>query len=262
MKIFLSHPHEHRRVADALCVALRQEGHQPTLDVELLAAGDAFHAPLRKAIEGSDLFVYLLSPASLEEGSYALTELDFARKRWPDPTDRVLPVRVAEIDFDRVPPYLASVTVLQPQGDLVAATVARISEIAARRRRRRRRLAVAAVVALAVAALSAWFVIGRSGGGPAAPCLVDATVGDDDAGRRVTTLEVGVADDLRAFVIVGGVANLAVPRLTPPDAPWIIVARTAGGQPLARFESRGCPSEPRAMQDDATGLRIELAPRR
>lgn len=260
MKIFLSHPHEHRRVADALCVALRQEGHRPTLDVELLAAGDAFHAPLRKAIEGSDLFVYLLSPASLEEGSYALTELEFARKRWPDPTDRVLPVRVAEVDFDRVPPYLASVTVLQPQGDLVAATVARISEIAARRRQRR--LAAAAVAALAVAGAAAWFTAGRGNGGPDAPCMVDATVGDDDTGRRVTTLEVGAADDLRAFVIVGGVANLAVPRLTPPDAPWIIVARTAGGQPLARFESTGCPSGPRAMQDDATGLRIELAPRR
>lgn len=261
MRIFLSHPHEHRRIADALCVALRQEGHAPTLDIELLAAGDAFHAPLRKAVEGSDLFIYLLSPASLEAGSYALTELDFARKRWPNPSGRVLPVMVAPVDFDRIPPYLASVTVLQPSGDLVAETVARVSAIHAHRRRRA--LVGGAALVLLAGAAGWWLTRGEPGPGPVATtCLMDVSVSDDDGGRRVTTLEAGPADDLRAFVIVGGVANLAVPRLTPADAPWIMVARSAGGQPLARFELSGCPSEPRGMRDDATGLRLELVPRR
>jgi hypothetical protein len=56
-------------------------------------------------------------------GRYTLSELDLARRRWPHPSGHVLPVLVAPTPMASIPPYLLAVTVLTPQGNLVADVV-------------------------------------------------------------------------------------------------------------------------------------------
>jgi hypothetical protein len=155
VKIFVSYPTEHRSLADRLAVGLRQAGHEVFFDRDQLPAGEGFHAEIRRFIEKADLFVFLLSPASVEPTSYARTELGFARQRFPDPSGRVLPVMVEPVPIADVPAYLSAVTILQPQGDQVAEALAQVSQLTRLLRRRRRvRIGLASglstVLALAV----------------------------------------------------------------------------------------------------------------
>lgn len=261
MKLFLSHAHEQAAVADALAIALRQEGHEVFLDTDALKAADGFHAAIRREIQACDLFVFLVSPDALGSGGYALTEMDVARERWPDPTGRVLPVLVEAVDFDRIPPYLKAVSVLQPRGDVVAETLARVAALARRDRLRRWRLgAIATTVALAAAA-AAWWLARDGTIQPADACLLDAELVEPDR-ARITTLDAGAPGQLRAFVVVDGVASLDLPPLTGTGTRWIIEAGAAAGDVVGRFELAACPVDIQELRDDATGLRLRLAPRR
>jgi len=260
MKIFLSHAHEQAAVADALAIALRQEGHEVFLDTDALKAADGFHAAIRREIQACELFVFLVSPDSLQAGGYALTEMAVARERWPDPSGRVLPVLVAAVDFDRIPPYLKAVSVLQPKGDPVAETLARVAALSRRGGARRWGLGAAVAATALAVGLAAWWAKRPDEVGSAAACLLDAEL-VAPAGERITTLDAGPPEGLRAFVVVAGVASLDL-ALTAPGQAWIIDASAASGERVARFELSGCPSEPRELQDDASGLRLRLAPRR
>jgi hypothetical protein len=53
-------------------------------------------------------------------GAYTLTELGFARERWPHPAGHILPVMVAPTAPETVPPYLRAVTLLEPRGNVAA----------------------------------------------------------------------------------------------------------------------------------------------
>jgi TIR domain len=261
MNIFLSHAHEQAALADGLAIALRQEGHRVFLDTDALEAAEGFHAAIRTEIQDCDLFVFLVSSASLEPGGYALTEMGVARERWPNPTGHVLPVVVGELSFELIPPYLKAVTVLRSKGDPVAETLSRVAAIERRRRRRQLGIAAAAGVLL-IAAFIGFRVIPRNGAS-SEPCLLDAEVTrTPEAGPRITTLDAGRPDSLSAFVVVDDLASLDLGRLTGPDQAWIIEASAADGRLVARFELSGCPSEPRELHDDATDLRLRLAPRR
>ena len=153
MQIFISYAHEDLSLADALEVGLSEQGHKVFFDKDDLRAGDEYHARIRAAIADMDLFIFLLSPESLAPGSYALTEMGLARERWRRPSGRVLPVIVRPVDPGQMPAYLAAVTWLQPDGDLVAETLARVAALAQRRRRRRGGwIAAAAAGAVALAA--------------------------------------------------------------------------------------------------------------
>lgn len=153
VKIFISYASEYRDTAARLSLALEAEGHETFLDRSRLQAGQPYHGELREAIEGCDLFVFLVGPESVAAGSYARSELSLAESRWRNPAGRVLPVMVAPTPFESIPPYLAAVTVLQPQGDVVAETVAAAARLA---RRPRRWIAAGAAAVLAMAAVGAW----------------------------------------------------------------------------------------------------------
>jgi tetratricopeptide (TPR) repeat protein len=74
----------------------------------------------------SDIFIFLISSDSVAEGRYTLTELTFARHKWPDPNGRVLPVMGRNTPFEQIPSYLKAVTVLEPVGNITAETSAAV----------------------------------------------------------------------------------------------------------------------------------------
>jgi TIR domain len=137
MRIFLSYPHEHRRVAEAIRLALEDGGHDVFFDRADLEPGESYIVTIRQRLERSDLFVFLLSPYSLQAGRFTLTELSLAEKKWRRPHQHVLPVLVAPLSGHPIPPFLAAVGILEPRGD-VSAEVANQVEVLARQRRDRR----------------------------------------------------------------------------------------------------------------------------
>jgi TIR domain len=126
MKLFITYASEDRPSADQLAVRLRTEGHTVFLDRDNLPEGEGYDAQIRAAIADCDLYVFLISPRSVQPGRYTLTELKFARERFPNPRGRVLPVMCEATPFSDIPPYLSAVTVLQPQGNLVAEALAEV----------------------------------------------------------------------------------------------------------------------------------------
>ena len=123
MKIFLSYASEQSELAKEVALALRAENHTVFFDRSRLAPSEAYNAEIREAIEESQLFIFLISPQAVTEGRYALTELEFAEHKWPNPWGRVLSVMVMATPKADIPSYLRAGTILQPSGN-VAATVA------------------------------------------------------------------------------------------------------------------------------------------
>ena len=74
------------------------------------------------------------SPGSVSRGRYTLTELGFARNKWPNPSNRVLQVMIAPTPLDQVPIYLKAVTILEPQGSAAAETRAAVERMVEARR--------------------------------------------------------------------------------------------------------------------------------
>ncbi len=129
MHIFLSYPSARRDFAERLKLGLEAEQHEVFFDRDDLPAGEAFHQAIRSAVHAADLFVFVVAPESLREGGYARAELGFAQERWPQPARHVLPVLLAPVDKAQLPPYLLAVTLLEPQGDAVAATLAAVARL-------------------------------------------------------------------------------------------------------------------------------------
>lgn len=172
MKVFLSYSSNEAAFAEQLAQRLGSDGHSTFFDRTSLVAGEGFDASIREAVEDCDLFVFLASTDSLSTGSYALTELDIARRRWPRAAGRVLPVAIGEIDYDRLPAYLAAVTLLRPAGDPIADIVAAVGRLQRRRRGRQLIATLAGVAALALAAGLLWWPADRSPMKAAAPAAV------------------------------------------------------------------------------------------
>src|SRR5262249_11047532 len=127
-------------------------------DRSALPPGESFDARIRAAVQESDLFVFLITPASVAPGHYTLTELKFVEQRWGHPAGRVLPVMAASTPLESVPAFLQAVTILKPQGNLVAEVAAAVGRLTApwwRRMLEPRRL-VPAIIAALLLAVSAW----------------------------------------------------------------------------------------------------------
>lgn len=135
MRIFLSYSSEDRALVEPICWALRAQRHKVFFDRTDLPPGEEYDIRIRQAIEGSHLFVFLASSESLEPGSYTLTELSIAQKTWEHPDGRLLPVLLRPIGLDRLPAYLKSVTLLEPEGNVPAAVADAVHRIAMARRR-------------------------------------------------------------------------------------------------------------------------------
>jgi len=127
MKIFLSYAHEHKTVAEEVHLALLGEGHDVFVDEASLPVGGSYNERIRQAIQSSDVFVFLISPESTAAGSYVLTELNLAKKKWPRPQGSLLPVLISPTDLARVDKYLTAVTVLKPVGNVAAEIAAELA---------------------------------------------------------------------------------------------------------------------------------------
>jgi tetratricopeptide (TPR) repeat protein len=128
-KIFLSYAHEDRATAEEICYAIRESGYSVFFDRDDLPSGGDYHSRIRRAIEQSDFFVYLVSSRSTQKGCYALTELKFAKEKWRSPSGRILPVLVQPTDLRMIDRYLASVTVLEPTGNAAAEVAAALETL-------------------------------------------------------------------------------------------------------------------------------------
>ena len=126
MNIFLSYSSDRRDIAEQVSLALTGSGHKVFFDRDSLPAGDDYHVRIRKGVEKSDAFVFLISPKAVAPGSYALTELKYARQKWPDPRRKVLPVMIERTEYQQIPNYLKAVTVLEPEGNAPAEVVAEL----------------------------------------------------------------------------------------------------------------------------------------
>ncbi len=130
MKVFLSYPGEEREMAQRVEYALLAQGHDVFFDLSDLAAGLEYDQAIARAIEDTDLLVFLVTPAAVERGSYTLTELGLAERRWPHPSGRVLPIMLRPTALDTVPAYLRAVSILEPRGDVVAETAHEVQRMA------------------------------------------------------------------------------------------------------------------------------------
>ena len=129
MEIFLSYASEDKATAESITFSLRDRGHTVFLDRDDLPAGESFDHQIERAVNESDIFIFLISPDSVTEGRYTLTELKFARHKWRSPNNRVLPVMARKTPLEQVPTYLKAITILEPTGNVAAETSAAVDEM-------------------------------------------------------------------------------------------------------------------------------------
>lgn len=132
MRIFISFASEQKDAAEPILLALRNRGHKVFFSHDDLPRGSSFDSRIQRAIAESDLLIFLVSPQSVTKGRYTLTELAFARDRWPGPSGRVLPVVVAPTQMEEIPHYLKAVSLLMPEGNLAAETAAAVDKLQGR----------------------------------------------------------------------------------------------------------------------------------
>ena len=190
MKVFLSYASEDRKVAEAIYLSLHGQGHTVFFDRTDLPPGQEYDARIRRGIEKSQLFLFLISPYALDAGSYTLTELGIAQKIWQHPAGRVLPVVVRSTPWDRIPPYLKSVTLLEPEGNLTATVADAVNRIAVARRRVVLRTVVKGLAIASTVGAAAYLywahrepareIIGADGAPAVAVPAGNFTMGDDE----------------------------------------------------------------------------------
>jgi hypothetical protein len=129
MQIFLSFASEQKAQAEPIALALRARGYLVFFSHDDLPPGDSFDARVEQAVAACDLMVFLISPESTTKGRYTLTELAFARAKWPNPSNHVLPVLIAPTPLERLPSYLKAVTILEPEGNAAAEVSAAVTRI-------------------------------------------------------------------------------------------------------------------------------------
>jgi formylglycine-generating enzyme required for sulfatase activity len=148
MRIFISYASQDREPANSIYLALRDQGQRAFFDRTDLPAGDEYHNRIRKAIQKSHLFIFLLSPNALDADSYTLEELSIAEKAGV----KLLPVVLREPAMDQIPASIKNVTFHRPVGNLAASVAAEVHRIAADfMRKRLKRLAAALLIVTAVA---------------------------------------------------------------------------------------------------------------
>jgi hypothetical protein len=88
--VFLSYSSEQADAAMRVKLSLREDGHEVFRDRSSLPPGEAFDSRIREAVAESDLFVFLISDASIAPARYTLTELRFAERKWLRPGGYVI----------------------------------------------------------------------------------------------------------------------------------------------------------------------------
>jgi len=207
--VFLCHASEDKPVAESIQLALASAGCDVFYDEQSLPPGGDYQARIHRAIRKCDLFVFLASAASTTPGRFTLTELKFARERWPSPVNRVLPVTLGSLSPRELPGYLQASTVLSVGGN-AAAEVRAVVEVMLRRQllKRVKYLALLALIP-AVAAASYVYQLAGPGAIELTPIAVGRWDGDGNASDRIAhndgelqgevSFESGVTPDRKAF---------------------------------------------------------------
>jgi hypothetical protein len=130
MKIFLSYSSAQRADAERINERLENDGHSVFFDRESLQPGETYDQEIRKAIAGSKLFIFLVSPASVKSGSYTLTELALLEALDLSQRPALLPVLVAPTDYATLPAFLSARTIYEPRGNVPAEVAAQVDRIA------------------------------------------------------------------------------------------------------------------------------------
>ncbi|MEM7503979.1 MAG: toll/interleukin-1 receptor domain-containing protein [Pseudomonadota bacterium] len=123
MRVFLSYSRQNRQLVERVQAALTAAGFNTFLDTEKLPIGQEYNARIKRAVDGSDLFVFFASSHSIEPGSYAMTELTFAESKWRNPAGYVLPIAVDGFDANDLPAYLKPITAVFDEGGIEARIV-------------------------------------------------------------------------------------------------------------------------------------------
>lgn len=129
MHLFISYASENREIAELITFAMRARGHEVFLDKDDLPIGDSYENKIENAIKSSDLFIFLISKGSVTSGRYTLTEIKLARKKWKNPQNRILPVMIEPVSIKKIPAYIKSVSILQPEGDPAAEVCAEAAQV-------------------------------------------------------------------------------------------------------------------------------------
>jgi hypothetical protein len=129
LRIFLSFASPDRTVAEQIQLALLGAGYEVFFDEASLAPGSDYNSRIRESIKECHLYIFLVSPNSVGGGRYAHTELKLVKVKWPKPWGFVLPVIIRPTEYSLIDPYLASVTVLEPSGNVAAEVAAAVEGI-------------------------------------------------------------------------------------------------------------------------------------
>lgn len=260
MRIFISFGGEHRKLAESIAIRLEQDNHSVFFDRLSLAPGEEYDHTIRREIARGDLFVYLISPESVEEGTYALTELGLAQKQWPNPSGRLLPVLIAPTPMDSVPAYASAVTLLQPRGNPVAEVAAEVAVIVSRRFRKRIVLAASLVFAVVVAG-GVWKWWPRTGemNDVTVTCFLSAQMVAYPALPPGLTLRVSGGDEAKDFSVTrSGKSNIDISPVQIPN--WSITVIDRDGAMLGNIVFDSCPTS-RVSYSLSGGVSLEVAPR-
>lgn len=130
MKIFISYASEQQAVAEEIYHALLVCAHDVFFAPDSIRAGEEYHRRIQEEIRASDVFLFLVSPASVAPGGYARTELRFAQENWDNPLGHVLPFFAEETPISLIPVYLSTISIRLPAGNLVAEVVAAVNDLA------------------------------------------------------------------------------------------------------------------------------------
>ena len=118
MKLFISYAKQQRSIAEELSAVLSARAHDVFFDRDDLPPGVDYRRAIRQAAENCDVFVFLVSPESVAPHRYTLTELEYRQKKVPNTSGTLLPVVVKPTLLARIPPYIRTVTLHFPQGNL------------------------------------------------------------------------------------------------------------------------------------------------
>jgi len=152
MYIFLSYSRADLAIAEQIVANLKQAGHEVFFDKHSINASEDFNRVIWGEIQKADLFVYLISENSVRIGSYALTELTLAEKKWPNPESKLLPVLIEPTDLANMPIYASICNILQPEGNIAARVRIEVNELSKRHLRKKiGRLAMILLLMLIIA---------------------------------------------------------------------------------------------------------------
>ncbi|MCP5083259.1 MAG: SUMF1/EgtB/PvdO family nonheme iron enzyme [Alphaproteobacteria bacterium] len=128
-KIFISFASDDRALAREIEIGLVSRKYSVFMSDTDLSPGESVDHKIEEKIRGADGVIFLISKSFLQDGRYTLTELDFARQTWRDPSGHVLSVLIDEVNPGDLPAYLKAVSALEPKGNARAETVSRAAQM-------------------------------------------------------------------------------------------------------------------------------------